>query len=222
MFVFLTSYSQVSKGKVVYNIILSPDESILKNDKIGNTYAEMSKKASSFSYVLCFNDSKTSFQKENKLIVKESDQDKMISDLASVMFTTQYNYYFDFMNNYALTESEGTLIKETVKPINWLIKSDSKVIDGIKCFQALSEIEYIGRDNQIKFKKIIAWFVPSLPYSFGPKNFHGLPGLILELTENRTTYLASTVDLKDDTINVAFPRGKTISQEEYTKKVLSN
>ncbi|TDE05170.1 GLPGLI family protein [Flavobacterium sandaracinum] len=221
-FVCLTSYGQVTKGKIIYSISVNADENVLKSDKMGSTYSEMSKTAGTFSYVLRFSGSKTSFQKENKLIDKENDEDRMISDLASVMFTTQYNYYFDFKDNYVLSEIEGTLIKDTIKPINWVVKSNSKVIDGITCFQALSEIEYISRDNKTKFKKIVAWFAPSLPYSFGPKNFHGLPGLILELTENRTTYLATRLDFKDAAINIDFPKGKTISQDDYIKKILSN
>ncbi|SHL48322.1 GLPGLI family protein [Flavobacterium xanthum] len=221
-FVCLTSFSQVSKGKIIYTININADENVLKSDNMGSTYSEMSKKAGTFSYVLYFSGSKTSFQKENKLNSRESEQDRMISDLASVMFTTQYNYYFDFKNKYMLSEIEGTIIKDTVKPINWLINSESKLIDGIMCFQALSQVEYLGRDNKTKFKKIVAWFAPSLPYSYGPKNFYGLPGLILELTENRTTYLATVIDFKDDIIDIDFPKSKTVSQEDYTKKVRSN
>jgi hypothetical protein len=41
---------------------------------------------------LYFKESKTSFQKVNKLTVKESEQEIMISELASIMFTTQGNY----------------------------------------------------------------------------------------------------------------------------------
>ncbi len=222
MFLSLTSFSQINKGKIVYNINVNPDKTVLKSDKMGTTYSDMSRKAATFSYVLYFKESKTSFQKVNKLTVKESEQEIMISELASIMFTTQGNYYFDFKNNYTLSEIDGILIKDTVKPINWMINSESKMISGIMCFQALAQIEYIGRDHKIKFKKIVAWFAPSLPYSFWPKNFYGLPGLILELTENRTTYLATIIDFKDDKINIDFPTGKTISQDDYTKKVMSN
>jgi GLPGLI family protein len=221
-FVCLTSFSQVSKGKIIYTININADENVLKSDNMGSTYSEMSKKAGTFSYVLYFSGSKTSFQKENKLNSRESEQDRMISDLASVMFTTQYNYYFDFKNKYMLSEIEGTIIKDTVKPINWLINSESKLIDGIMCFQALSQVVYLGRDNKTKFKKIVAWFAPSLPYSYGPKSAFGLPGLVLEFTEDEKTFIASKIELFEKEIQIDFPKGKTVTKEEYDKKLESS
>ena len=169
------------------------------------------------SYILSFNDSKTSFKILNKLTVAESDHDIVINKLASIMFTTQFNYYYDFINDYTLSESEGVIVKDVVKAIKWEITSESKIVSGILCYKALSEIEYLARDNKPKFKKIVAWFAPSLPYSFGPKNFYGLPGLILELTENRTTYFATVVDINDNMISIDFPKGKTITTEDYEK-----
>ena len=64
-----------------------------------------------------------------------------------------------------------------------------------------------------------AWFAPSLPYSFGPKNYYGLPGLILELTEGSTTYIVTKIELSNKNISVVQPRGKTISREEYNKRL---
>jgi GLPGLI family protein len=46
-----------------------------------------------------------------------------------------------------------------------------------------------------------------------------LPGLIVQLTENKTTYLASTIELNDIEISIDFPKGKTVSKEEYDKKL---
>ena len=218
-FLFLNffTFGQINKGKIIYNININADDKVLKNDKIGSTYADMGKKAAALSYILSFNDSKTSFKILNKLTVAESDHDIVINKLASIMFTTQFNYYYDFINDYTLSESEGVIVKDVVKAIKWEITSESKIVSGILCYKALSEIEYLARDNKPKFKKIVAWFAPSLPYSFGPKNFYGLPGLILELTENRTTYFATVVDINDNMISIDFPKGKTITTEDYEK-----
>ena len=77
----------------------------------------------------------------------------------------------------------------------------------------------IHRDNKIKINNIVAWFAPSLPFSYGPKDFYGLPGLIVQLTENRTTYLANKIELDDLEISIDFPKGKTVSKEEFDKKL---
>lgn len=164
LFLSFFTFSQINKGKIIYNINIHADDKVLKNDKIGSTYADMSKKATAFSYILSFKDSRTSFKILNKLTVAESDRDIVINKLASIMFTTQYNYYYDFTNNYTLSEIDGVIIKDVVKTIKWEINSESKIVSGILCYKALSEIEYVARDNKPKFKKIVAWFAPSLPY----------------------------------------------------------
>lgn len=58
-----------------------------------------------------------------------------------------------------------------------------------------------------------------LPYGFGPIQFNGLPGLILELHYINTTYFATKILLSDKDIPINFPKGKTISKEEYDKKL---
>ena len=61
-----------------------------------------------------------------------------------------------------------------------------------------------------------------MPFSFGPLQFHGLPGLILELNKDYTTYSVQKIVLLDEQINIDFPKGKTISIEEYEKAILRN
>lgn len=84
-------------------------------------------------------------------------------------------------------------------------------------------MKFVNRRGMNTSIPIVAWFAPSLPYSYGPKYFTGLPGLILELTDRKVTFLASSIIiLKDEELPIDFPKGKTISQEDYTKKVMSN
>ena len=222
LFAYIITNSQVHNGKIIYCLKVNPDSKVINSSSMGSTYSDMSKIAATFSFLLQFNGTKASFQRINNLTVKESETDAMISDLASIMYATQSNYYLDFKENYTISEISGVLIKDTLRPLKWVIASDIKIISDILCYKASSQMEYVGRDNKIKVKNIIAWFAPSLPYSFGPKIFYGLPGLILELTENRTTYLATIVDFSDEIIKIDFPKGKIISEEQYSKKVLSN
>jgi hypothetical protein len=45
----------------------------------------------------------------------------------------------------------------------------------------------------------------------------------LELTEKETTYYATNISITTDKeLTINFPKGKTISEEEYNNKVLSN
>ena len=45
----------------------------------------------------------------------------------------------------------------------------------------------------------IAWFTTSFPFPEGPHKFHGLPGLIIELSDDKNNYhfeLATTFSLR--------------------------
>ena len=97
------------------------------------------------------------------------------------------------------------------------------MIDNYLCYKAIYLIKFVNRKGINTSIPIVAWFAPSLPYAYGPKYFNGLPGLILELVDRETTFLASSITIsKDKEVKIDFPKGKTVSQEEYTKKVMSN
>ena len=53
--------------------------------------------------------------------------------------------------------------------------------------------------NMPKEITITAWYSPEIPVSQGPENYWGLPGLILEVNDGKTTILCSKVvlNLKD-------------------------
>jgi GLPGLI family protein len=60
-----------------------------------------------------------------------------------------------------------------------------------------------------------------LPYSFGPRNFSGLPGLILEMKVNNTTFLATKINLQEKEIKIEFPKGNRVDYNEYVKEITS-
>ena len=69
---------------------------------------------------------------------------------------------------------------------------------------------------------ITAWYTPEIPVSQGPENYWGLPGLILEANDGKTTILCSKVVLnpKEKTTIKAPTNGKVISQKEYDETVV--
>jgi GLPGLI family protein len=95
----------------------------------------------------------------------------------------------------------------------WKLINESKTIMNLKCLKA--ETFFRGR-------KYIAWYTEELPVKYGPRNFYGLPGIILELEENTglLKILASKIATKetDDKVSL-FPvddKSKNyISRSEY-------
>ncbi len=64
---------------------------------------------------------------------------------------------------------------------------------------------------------ITAWYTPEIPVNQGPEGYWGLPGLILEVNDGKTTILCSKVVLntKEKVEIKAATNGKLISQKEY-------
>ncbi|WP_426486546.1 GLPGLI family protein [Flavobacterium sp. 2] len=69
---------------------------------------------------------------------------------------------------------------------------------------------------------ITAWYSPEIPVNQGPENYWGLPGLILEVNDGRTTILCSKIVLNTkDKVEIKAPtKGKTISQKDYDETVI--
>ena len=112
----------------------------------------------------------------------------------------------------------GVLIEKPVD-IDWKLTKETKKINNYKCFKASLQMKFKTRSGDSQIRDVIAWYAPELPYSFGPAEFQGLPGLILELTNKKTTYLATKIEFSKREIPIIFPKGKTITKEAYDAKL---
>jgi GLPGLI family protein len=91
----------------------------------------------------------------------------------------------------------------------WNIINETKLIKNIKCQKATTYV--YGR-------KWIAWFSEEYPFSYGPYKFHGLPGLIFEIFDEKETYIFSLLNFKK--IDKAYPdfyndKGKEVTKNQY-------
>ncbi|MEG2335849.1 GLPGLI family protein [Chryseobacterium sp.] len=89
----------------------------------------------------------------------------------------------------------------TVDKIDWTLKTDVKTVDGLKLQKATTK--FGGRNW-------VAWFAPSIPYQTGPYKFNGLPGLIVELNDDKQQYIFK------------FVKNKKIMKENDTSFYLEN
>ncbi|MEH7889762.1 GLPGLI family protein [Elizabethkingia meningoseptica] len=69
--------------------------------------------------------------------------------------------------------------KEPLLQMKWNLKNESKEILTYTCYKA--ETEFRGR-------KYIAWYTKEIPSQDGPYKFAGLPGLILEVYDNKENF----------------------------------
>jgi len=69
---------------------------------------------------------------------------------------------------------------------------------------------------------ITAWYTPEIPVNQGPEGYWGLPGLILEVNDGKTTILCSKIVLNPkDKVEIKAPtNGKIVTQKEYDETIL--
>lgn len=118
-------------------------------------------------------------------------------------------YYKKLNNKEVIYNSKTTLKQYVVKDdslnLNWEIHKENRIIGNYECSKATTEFR--GR-------KYTAWFTSKISVDYGPRKFSGLPGLILEIYDDKGVYRAYASQIK---IN------NTKNTEEVLKKInLSN
>ncbi|UFH31428.1 GLPGLI family protein [Chryseobacterium sp. C-71] len=112
------------------------------------------------------------------------------------------------------------LIEDNLPLFDWKINFKSiKQIANYTCYEA--KMNYRG-------SKIIAFFTKEIPISTGPFKFGGLPGLILEISEEGKNYnswkanvvekLKGNIDIKNDNSNHVNMREFLILEEKENEK----
>lgn len=111
------------------------------------------------------------------------------------------------------------LYEESVKDFNWKVFEEQKEVSGYMCRKATTK--YDGRNYT-------AWFTDEIPINDGPYKFSGLPGLIIEISDENNFYnfkLTELQKIKEDLMLpnvIAINKDKTfvVSHNEY-KETLS-
>lgn len=114
-----------------------------------------------------------------------SNQLGPLKELASSIGGVGGKFYVNKKDSVFLHEehflNEIFLLKMELK--KWKVTDEFKLINNYRCYKAITEDTVFTLDGSQK-SKVIAWFSPELPSFFGPANYYGLPGLILELKKD--------------------------------------
>ena len=143
------------------------------------------------------------------------------------------------------------LINDDLPKLEWVMSGETKQIGKYLCMKATAVKQLDGsdfmnarrrnRDNDKEEKEtdstktnnpidnieipkevtITAWYTPQIPINQGPGEYWGLPGLILEVSSDRTTILCSKIVMnpgEKEAIKVP-SKGKEVTQEEYAEIV---
>ena len=134
------------------------------------------------------------------------------------------------------------LIKDSLVTYEWKMEQETKMIGEYMCFKATSVVErpmrrefQFGRgnnseeerkerekkekeqENMMELIGVTAWYTLDIPVSHGPGEYWGLPGLILEISDDNTQILCTKIVMNPkEKVELNEPtKGKVVTQQEY-------
>ncbi|WP_432672633.1 GLPGLI family protein [Flavobacterium sp. SM2513] len=210
-----SSYAQTNSVKVNYDLKIGYDEGFSNDDVLKDYYAKTQRGAEFVHFNLEANKLASYFE------MKETMQSTEV-DFATAFSEASTSYYTESNSNQKMRYENGYLGEFRVgysEKTEWKLENETKYIDGFLCLKATSEQVVVRPEKTFKHP-IIAWYCPSIPFSFGPNGFNGLPGLILELQVRNITWGATKIELsKEDKIIEKPTKGKLLSEEAYFKMI---
>ena len=229
VFLFLTIifcnclYSQNKfQGKINYTIqVTNIDFSKIENDsttsiEVKNMVNKVFKDTKPVTAVLNFINNESIYELDliNEMTI---EKDREIN-LTKIMAKDGI-YYVNNASKEILHEENfvGDLFLIKYQPKNWKLSQETKQIRNYTCFNAVTTRKTKDKEGNDEDKIIEAWYTPQIPVNFGPKEYNGLPGLILEVQEGKLNIVASKIELniKEAVIIEKPKRGKKVTEEEF-------
>lgn len=227
------SFSQDFQGKAYYMSKISVDKSWMDNPRFANRrgYLEdMMKKNTEKNYVLEFNSTESFYTEREKIDVREGGG---FNWMAIYVSDNIGKLYKNIQDKVTVNETEMMgkffLITDPIENPKWKMTGETKQIGQYTCYKATYEKEVQevvfsfgsqaqGQNNK-KTKKVevVAWFTPEIPVATGPSWYQGLPGLILEVSDDKTTILCTKLVMNpNDKSKIKRPkRGKVINNVDF-------
>lgn len=182
---------------------------------------ELAKKREAISkeldFSLVFNDTTSVFYLEKKLFSDNGAASLAVLDAGYFGRIKQVRKHYITEN---LQEEFGKFL--VVRPYQkWVISEETKKIDEYLCFKATTTFKTTNQKGQIFTRNVVAWYTPELPYKFGPAGYGNLPGLIIELQDDRATYGVKKIEFYQEqnkkNLMPKLTKKKLISEEEFEK-----
>ncbi|RIA10712.1 GLPGLI family protein [Flavobacteriaceae bacterium MAR_2010_72] len=205
------------------------------NSEMHQRMMEMMKKQFEKTYNLSFNKEASIYKEEESLAPPQPAGVQVVmftSGGADILFKNFKEQRYVNQND---VFGKIFLVKDKLKQLEWKLESETKNIGDYTCFKATTTREQaklvggisINRDKdldadadkapEMETITITAWYTPQIPVTTGPGNYHGLPGLILEVNDGTETVICSKIVLNpQDAIVISEPKkGKIVSQAEF-------
>jgi GLPGLI family protein len=157
-------------------------------------------KPESTIFSLFFNPNSSVFYENRKEIIEETTMKPITDDEFDLSFEVKFNgskyivltdFEKDSIQSQVSLFSEGKqqtyIVQEKINNIKWTILSEFSTINDFKTQKAIGEFR--GR-------KFNVWFTNQIPVKYGPWKLNGLPGLILEVSDERNEVMFYAKSIK--------------------------
>lgn len=210
--------SQNDNLTVEYSLNFAEDESLSKGN-LKDYFEQAKNNAQYLTFYLDCNKNEMGFYS------KSAEVDNVNTNFSRA-FSGANGYYYSAKNDSLVLNlfkdlSMGKVIVSKNNNFEWKVTSESKKIADFNCYKATTSYSFNNGVGNFKVE-IIAWFCPQLPYSYGPKGYGGLPGVILELQERNVVFGATKIIFNKKDFKITKPEGKVITEKEYNEIVKKN
>lgn len=189
------SAGQSKFGTVLYGKIMNKELVSHGDADMKAWFNKQHETANKIDYTLNFNQNEAYFFANAKLLNDGED-----FGLAAITGDGKLKQYQNSSTNecrlYVDSRRTGVVIVNDEHTLQWVLTTETKVIDGFVCYKATTPKYDSGKISE--YVIVTAWYAPSLPISFGPIGYSGLPGLVLELQTDRATYFVKKISLNLD------------------------
>lgn len=213
--VFFISVSIYSQCGIVEYGVIKKEINQSSTEHTVNSYIDEINNAK-LSFNLVFNQNESYFFEKDP---KEASELSMGEKLNKILIGYK-PYYFSNDDKTFLFVYQDVIVSKKYK-IEWKLLNETKQIDNYICYKAIYVEKFKNRIGEDRERTITAWYCPELQFPYGPLDFNGLPGLILELEKNGNKYVVKNIQLEKE-MSVPKLKGKIITEEEYIKKLKEN
>ena len=218
---------------------ISVDKSFLDNPRAAQWkgYMEkMLKQNTEKNYILEFNSTESMYKEQEKLEIEEGRGG--FNWMAQYVGDNIGKLYKNVSDKVSVNETEFMgrffLLTDSITDQRWKMTGESKKIGKYTCYKATYEKEVKEKvfsfgswnnDNsnsapstsKTRKVEVTAWFTPEIPIATGPSWYGGLPGLILEISDDNTTVLCTKIVMNPtEKSKIKRPKkGKVIATSDF-------
>jgi GLPGLI family protein len=179
--------------KTEFSLFFNPDFSIFYEERIEPKEETTFKPSSDDEFDLSFD---VKFNGSKYIVLTDFRKDSLQSQVSLFRDGKQKTY----------------VVEEKIKNIDWTIIQEFKTISGFRTQKA---------EGLFRGRKYIAWFTNEIPIKYGPWKLNGLPGLILNVSDDRNEVMFYAKSIKVPISSNSVSNNEFTFSDDYEKISLS-